>query len=360
MSPQLRCFCQTRKCGIQYDPSTGLYGVLVSPRAYKDHQSTDESAKLLRSASKARVRVLGAQETSIARSVEAITVEPAAIAPLPSTVRYKIDGVRKIVSHISEIKDRTETMQSAVTLIGAAPELPVSDVVVRDTLEQYSCIRNSALAQRRMLKLTTTGPYRKDSAVKSLREDTKSDLDALLESINDHKRSWDAVLKQRMAEREANLAQGIIEYDTGMYRKPADLIPPLPLTTTLAAGYHFDRILSGAKPIVQLVILMVVACHVILGLPRRGCHWLFSMVDYILQVTVERVYGTSSVPQYFIDILGGFPRDVRATTNNFHLEAKGTVYATCPKCHTTYAPEYDGDIPKYQERCNARQYRSSC
>lgn len=109
----------------------------------------------------------------------------------------------------------------------------------------------------------------------------------------------------------------------------------------------------------QLVTLMIVACHVILGLPRRGCYWLFSMSQFIIQTTLlKAVAGT--LPPYFQAILNDFPRDIRTATDQFNLEGKATVYAACCKCHATHRPTYEGSILTYPERCNARYYGSRC
>ena len=104
---------------------------------------------------------------------------------------------------------------------------------------------------------------------------------------------------------------------------------------------------------------MVVACHVILGLPRRGCIWLFSMAQYIIQAIVQFLY-PHDLPAYWQDLLSTFPRDVRTATTQFNLETKTTVYAVCPKCHCTYEPTYKDEIPTYRERCNYHRHGSSC
>lgn len=134
------------------------------------------------------------------------------------------------------------------------------------------------------------------------------------------------------------------------------------MTSILFLGHHFKGAFSTGKPIVQLAILMVVACHVILGVSRRGCHWLFSMCCYVVQTTLFAALGDNPISAYFQAILSGFPQDVRAATDKFNLDTKATVYAVCPKCHATYKPTYEGEtlIPIYQERCNFRRYSSRC
>lgn len=118
--------------------------------------------------------------------------------------------------------------------------------------------------------------------------------------------------------------------------------------------------MDGARVIIQIVNFMIVACHVILGLSRRGCYWLFCMTHYLVQTVILKALGDNPLSAYFQGILSDFPRDIRTATANFHLESKATIYAACPKCHNTYKPTFEGAIPVYQERCNFRRYGSRC
>lgn len=106
---------------------------------------------------------------------------------------------------------------------------------------------------------------------------------------------------------------------------------------------------------------MVVACSVVLGLSRRGTHWLFAMAEFIIQTTLYKALG-DEIPPYFRSLLSDFPRDIRTATTQFGLEGKATVYAVCPgpKCHATYKPVDNSPVPTYRERCNSRRYGSRC
>ena len=123
---------------------------------------------------------------------------------------------------------------------------------------------------------------------------------------------------------------------------------------------HYQTILGGAMAIIQLVILMVVAVHVLLGLPRRGSHWLFSMVEYILEVSSNKLFTPDSLPPAFKQMFKNFPRDIRTATAVFDLEPKATVYATCPKCHEIYQSHLVEGVPTYRERCNSHKFGSRC
>jgi hypothetical protein len=118
--------------------------------------------------------------------------------------------------------------------------------------------------------------------------------------------------------------------------------------------------MGDARPVLQLVNFMIVACYIVLGFSRRGCYWLFSMTQFIIQTVVFKAFGKNPISTYFVGLLHGFPRDIRTATSHFSLDAKATIYAACPKCHATYKPTLDGKIPVYQERCNFRRYGTRC
>lgn len=53
------------------------------------------------------------------------------------------------------------------------------------------------------------------------------------------------------------------------------------------------------------------------------------------------------------NVLGEMPGNMRDVLNNFDLQSKTTIYATCPECHCTYAPQFGpGDLtPRYPSNC---------
>jgi len=123
---------------------------------------------------------------------------------------------------------------------------------------------------------------------------------------------------------------------------------------------HYQIMFGGAMAIIQLVTLMVVAVHVLLGLPRRGSHWLFSMVEYILEVCSAKLSISGTLPPYFQEMFKNFPRDIRTATAVFDLEPEATVYATCPKCHEIHQTHLVDGVPTYRERCNSHKFGSRC
>jgi Transposase family tnp2 len=103
---------------------------------------------------------------------------------------------------------------------------------------------------------------------------------------------------------------------------------------------------------------MVIACQIVLGVSRRGCQFMLSTLQYIVQLALMRV--TPNLSPREQKLMSDFPVDPRSATAQFHLDGKSVVYAVCPnpKCHCTYKPAFEGDspIPQYPRFCNHRQF----
>ena len=104
---------------------------------------------------------------------------------------------------------------------------------------------------------------------------------------------------------------------------------------------------------------MVIACQVILGISRRGCTFLLSMVNYIIQLTLLR--SGPNLSQRDEKLLADIPADPRGAEARFNLMSEHTIYAVCPNvdCHKLYKPKFvkGSPIPIYQAKCSHRQFR---
>lgn len=218
MGPPCLCTCITRKCGEHTDPATGVKGTLVTSRAYRDHQTTDRAAEAHRLATEAQKRALDAQENYIAAFLERTPPPETAEKITLDQDRYRIDGVRRLVSHISGVQDVARDLRRAADVVGRAPTAPTPDSKVEEALLGFKQLRGSIAAQFRSLALTSRGPYRKDSAVKFLRNQATTELEQLSNAVDDLESSWDAVAKRRDEEREANRARGVPDYNSGRSR----------------------------------------------------------------------------------------------------------------------------------------------
>ena len=103
---------------------------------------------------------------------------------------------------------------------------------------------------------------------------------------------------------------------------------------------------------------MAVVCHILLGLPHRGCSWLFTIIQYIVQTVVFQVLNGKGLGPYFSDLLQQFPLDIQMVTQAFNLEGQAVIYAICPTCHHTYPPVSVKGILVYPQECDARSHGS--
>ena len=104
---------------------------------------------------------------------------------------------------------------------------------------------------------------------------------------------------------------------------------------------------------------MVTVCHVLLGVSRRGCTFMLSMVQYIIHLTLLRL--GSDLSQEDEKLLSDIPTDHRAIERAFSLDSRTTMLAVCPnpKCHFTHEPTFkdDSPVPIYPDTCNHIEFR---
>ena len=115
-------------------------------------------------------------------------------------------------------------------------------------------------------------------------------------------------------------------------------------------------------PIHQLSIFLVVACQVILGQSRRGCSFMFSMLQYLVQLCLMR--NTQNLSQRDRSLLSDFPADPHPAEKALHLDRQSTIFAICPNnsCQQSHKPTFNPDfpIPIYPKCCQGRQFGKCC
>ncbi|PPQ79206.1 hypothetical protein CVT26_000557 [Gymnopilus dilepis] len=369
-----RCFCTSRGCNGTVDPRTGQKGVLLNRRMFQDHQRAENQAQmrnhlklqqlrgLEQRALEAQARALDDQEELMARAMANLALDaeeerqPESDTPRNGESRYRNDRKRARIQQIGYVQDAIDRLNTELRDIKTPGHFHViSDQAISDHLEQCKRLDIRAVDLGRDLRLENRGPGRRESSVQVLRAAARQKLAELRKEISEVQSAWGNLSHSRDQERQSGNSP-VFESGELMQRRDADR------ELIMFSGHHFRLILDGAPAIVQLLTLMVVACHVILGLPRRGCSWLFSMCSYIVETTVKKVLG-GTVSGYFSDILAQWPRDVRTARDQFKLEANATVYAVCPKCNSTHKPSYKSDspdIPFYPEKCSTRLYGKRC
>jgi hypothetical protein len=226
--PTHRCTCTTHKCGDVVD-TEGKAGVMVDTRTHRVHQKDDANARMRELATQSREAALSAQATSLSSALEELSVIDAAVTPgiakpLPEEERYRIDKVRKLVSHVSEIKDKLVRLRGEVQSIGPAPTLRVMDHVITQTLKDLRALRSAANELHR--GLSSVSRRSKAHSVVSLRDETETEFKDFYEFIRGIELSWERLLESRNTLREAALGNGATKYDSGENNSPIREVDP--------------------------------------------------------------------------------------------------------------------------------------
>ena len=130
-------------------------------------------------------------------------------------------------------------------------------------------------------------------------------------------------------------------------------------TDNTSLAHHYTAVLQNVNPVLQVTFFMVIVCHVLLGVSRRGCTFMLQMIQYIIHLTLLRL--GPDLSQGDEKLLSDIPSDPRAIEKAFSLDNKTTIFAVCPNpnCHFTYEPTFEGDspIPVYPDTCNHLEFR---
>jgi Transposase family tnp2 len=124
----------------------------------------------------------------------------------------------------------------------------------------------------------------------------------------------------------------------------------------------FEPILVGVDPIHQLSIFLVIACQVILGQSRRGGSFIFSMLQYLVQLCLMR--DAEKISSRDRLLLSDFPGDPRPAEKALRLDRHSIIFAICPKdsCHQSHKPTFNlgSPIPIYPKYCLGHHFGKPC
>jgi hypothetical protein len=140
-------------------------------------------------------------------------------------------------------------------------------------------------------------------------------------------------------------------FSTGVF--PPGSIPHNIYADNLSA-HHYEPVLETADPIFQVAFFMLITCNLILGIGRRGCNFLLSIVGYIIQLTIQRRPG--KISSHDQKLLADIPCDSRYAEERFNLTTNTTIYAVCPNtnCHAIHKATFESGspIPLYPKTCS--------
>src|ERR1700761_266927 len=109
--------------------------------------------------------------------------------------------------------------------------------------------------------------------------------------------------------------------------------------------------------VAQVMILLGIVCHVIMGLGTDPTNFILATVTLIIKMvmslrTRKKGDGTEEYDAEQKDILGQLPTSLHIAMKQFNLNGKTMQYAMCPSCHHTHPPiNPAAAVPSYPETC---------
>jgi hypothetical protein len=199
--------------------ATGERGNLVDARKYRNHQQADKTTALRALANQAQEAVLEQQEESLSNTLKGLsmtdpTTIPAAAAPLPDNDRYNIDRARKMVAHVSEIKDDLARLSVEAESVRLLASTQLDDDAITSALRALKALQASGTELQS--KLTMLSRRSKVYSVVTLRDETVQELNSFFELIRTIELPWKAALDGRKAQRQTDMVKGVKEYDSGI------------------------------------------------------------------------------------------------------------------------------------------------
>jgi hypothetical protein len=122
----------------------------------------------------------------------------------------------------------------------------------------------------------------KQAAVVETKQTIVEQLDRIRDLLDRAKHDW----KQKWVEYSAAVTMAPEnELKTG----PSFTSHILHVVLIPIIDHHFLPFLQNIDPILQVSLFMVVACHIVLNVSRRGCNFMLSMLQYVVQLALMRV-----------------------------------------------------------------------
>lgn len=220
------CTCKFHKCNDVINPDTGQRGCLLTARTYQRHQHRDRDEALHQMAQQAQQDVLDRQAIEVTEALESLSVAdhiPIA-TPLatPSSTDYRIDRTRRMINHISKIKDNISQIQLDAHSVGLPPPaLQPTDQAIQESIRKLESLRSSVSEGRRTLAIIAR--QGKMASVLLLHDETAADLKSALQAIDKYKSAWERSCCQLECQRELELANGVVKYDSGKLSQVAQM-----------------------------------------------------------------------------------------------------------------------------------------
>ncbi|KAF7324374.1 hypothetical protein MVEN_02647000 [Mycena venus] len=128
------------------------------------------------------------------------------------------------------------------------------------------------------------------------------------------------------------------------------------LTLTDNAYIHEDPV-KQLDLIAQVMILLGIICHVIVGLGTDPANFILDSVTLIIKLVMsmkleKKEDGTEGYDAEQQDLLEQLPSSLYVAMKRFNIDGKTVQYAVCPSCHHTHAPiNPAAAVPSYSATC---------
>jgi hypothetical protein len=214
MPPKYRCVCETHQCKDVID-SEGSVGTLVDARTLRRHTEADKTALFQRIVMDDPTTASKENEQEVESPLHVVPEEEhAALATLLNPTNqsnYRIDATCRSVEHVTSVHGEIAALRDEVRSI-SPPSVLSTTKTIHDTLYDLQCHLSSAGGLQRKLDIVKRN---KIVSVAELRDGALAELDFLEGSIKRLRSLWLELLRGREAEREEQLQNGVIEYDSG-------------------------------------------------------------------------------------------------------------------------------------------------
>jgi len=128
-----------------------------------------------------------------------------------------------------------------------------------------------------------------------------------------------------------------------------------------SAAPAFRNPVSHLDITAQLLIVLGVVCHVLMGLATDPCNFIIGAVRLIIDSVmalrkIQHPDGTEDWAPDDANVRNQLPTTLYSALNSLKIESDMTVYAMCPECHSRYPPSYDAmKVVTYPSRCTNRR-----
>ncbi|KAJ7738839.1 hypothetical protein DFH07DRAFT_965938 [Mycena maculata] len=159
--------------------------------------------------------------------------------------------------------------------------------------------------------------------------ETSMSVEESLKHIKDSPQKADLAAELRGLEIKINFVGSVLPPET----------TPLPYD----ASHIAENPVRGVGLIAQVMMLLGIVCHVIMGLGTDPTNFVLQTVTLIIKMVmslhaVKTADGKEEYDAGQKDILGELPTTLYTAMKRFNLDGKTMQYAMCPSCHHTHPP----------------------